>query len=426
MLIENIHPKTLDGVKRLATQLKKSRGIKHSDALDLAAQAANFTNFRHALRTLPVRGPAFSNPYVLLTVYWRDEVHRHLCGRETLKIDLSRPILEICKKSALKHVRGFTHLRMVADDHFVCDEIAHSQDYARERLCTSERSLRFMEHTGLQPSRDLRKLNTRGLDNEELPYLDHPTDWVDPASGQYFLIDEPYANAPNEAKRPAWAARNGWRVEKTSWPGMYRPYVCDLYVAVDNRCRYDIDALVEKINAMGEPLTSERWIGESSPLWDTFLSPMAISKQDKRRARCKGMIYPSASKVTVPYNYAQGTARRRPVGALGIEGHIEAGRIIKAALRSRLTRSGVYTRLGSLRSELENWLSLEIGRGQLDGPEFFDVYYRETSADEAYKKTLKSADDIVTTLELRKPPVKAASLTARASRVGGVQFHGSI
>jgi hypothetical protein len=80
MLIENIHPKTLDGVKRLATQLKKSRGIKHSDALDLAAQAANFTNFRHALRTLPARGPAFSNPYGLLTVYWRDEVHRHLYG----------------------------------------------------------------------------------------------------------------------------------------------------------------------------------------------------------------------------------------------------------------------------------------------------------------------------------------------------------
>jgi len=120
------------------------------------------------------------------------------------------------------------------------------------------------------------------------------------------------------------------------------------------------------------------------------------------------MIYPSASKVTVPYNYAQGTARRRPVGALGIEGHIQAGRIIKAALRSRLTRSGVYTRLGSLRSELENWLSLEIGREQLDGPEFFDVYYRETSADEAYKKTLKSADDIVTNLELLKRKLEDA------------------
>lgn len=408
MLIDDVRPTTLVGVKRLANQFKKTRGIKYSDALDLASKAASCENFRHAQRILPAQGMSFDSPYVLLTIYWRDEEHRNQCGRETLRVVLSKPILEICKKPDLKYVRGFTNLRMVAVDHFVCDDIAHSQDYARDKLCTAERSLRFMEHTGLRPSRHPRKPNPRGIDNEELPNIDHSTDWVDPISGQYFLIDEPYGNAPDEAKRSDWAARNGWRIEKTSWPGMYRPYDCDLYVAVDNRCGHDIDALVEKINAMRAPLISENWKGESSPSWDTFFSPNATSKQDKRRARCKGMIYPLSSSTTVPYNFSAGTSRRRPIGEFGVDEHIKAGRVIKAAIRSRLIPSGSFTRLGSLRSELENWLSLEIGRGQLEGPEFFDVYYRETTEDEAYQKTLKSTDDIVSALENLQRKLKAA------------------
>ncbi|MFK3781551.1 DUF5623 domain-containing protein [Agrobacterium sp. NPDC089420] len=397
--MDDIRPTTLVSVKRLAAQLKKRKGIKHSDALDLAARAANCENFRHAQRILPARNKPRERPYILLTTYWRDEERRQYFGRETLRIDLSRPVLEICKKSELKYVRGFGNLRMVAGDHFVCDDVVHSQDYARDKLCTAERSLRFMEQTGLRPSRNPRKLNPRGIGNEKLPGLDHPTDWVDPSTGQYFLIDEPYGNAPDEDKRSDWAVRNGWRIEKTSWPGMYRPYDCDLYVAVDNRCGYDIDALIKKINAMRKPLISENWSGESSSSWDTFLSPMAKSEQDKRRARCKGMIIPLASKTTVPYGYNAGAARRRPKGKLGIDEHIKAGRAIKAAMRSKLIPFRSYTRLSSLRAELENWLALEIGRGELGGPEFFDVYYRETTEDEAYQKSLKSGDDVVAGLE---------------------------
>lgn len=41
MLIDGPRPTTLVGVKRLAKQLKKTNGIKHSDALDLAAKSAD-------------------------------------------------------------------------------------------------------------------------------------------------------------------------------------------------------------------------------------------------------------------------------------------------------------------------------------------------------------------------------------------------
>jgi len=150
---------------------------------------------------LPARGIALSRPYVLLTTYWCDKEQRYRSGRETLKIELSRPILDICGKSALKSVRGFGDLRMVADDHFVCDTLAPTQSYARNRLCTAERSLRFMEHTGLVPFRDYRKTFPCGLAAHKLPDTDHATDWVDPASGEFVLIDEPYGGTPDEVAK---------------------------------------------------------------------------------------------------------------------------------------------------------------------------------------------------------------------------------
>ena len=150
MLIDELRPTTLDGVKSLAAQLRKQNGIKHSSALDIAAKAANCSNFRNAQKVLPARGSADERPYVLLTIYWCDKDKRYEVGRETLRIDLARPILETCSKSLLRQVRGFGNLRMAADDHFICDDIAQSQDYARNRLATAERSLRVLP-TGVVP-----------------------------------------------------------------------------------------------------------------------------------------------------------------------------------------------------------------------------------------------------------------------------------
>ncbi len=355
MLIDDVRPTTLDGVKSLAAQLRKERGIKHSAALDLAAQAANCTNFRNAQRVLPLRGLALTRPYVLLTIYWSDKKPPYRCGRETLKIETSRPILDICGRSALKHVRGFGSLRMVADDHFVCDTLADTQTIARKHLCTAERSLRFMEHTGLRPFHDYRKAYRKHSISDKLPNRDHVTHWIDPANGQFILIDEPYSGAPDEAERTAWAVRTGWLVTKSSWPGMYYPHNCDLYVATDGRSNYDLAALVAKIDAMPEPLVEDNWSGESSPSWDSFVSPMANTKQDVRRARCRGTIYPTSSAATVPYHYGPGGSfRRRPSGKMGVERHIEVGRIIKAILHSDQRPYRAYIYLNSLRSTLEN------------------------------------------------------------------------
>ncbi|GAA3265205.1 hypothetical protein GCM10020258_32640 [Sphingomonas yabuuchiae] len=261
MLISDIRPTTIEGVKSLAAQYRKQEGIKYSQALDVAAKAANCTNFKNALRILPSIGSRAKKPYILLTIYWCDKDKRYEIGRETLTIALEKPILDICEKLMLKQVRGFGNLRMVAPDHFVCDAIAGSQSFARERLSTAERSLRFMERTGLRPSRDFRKAYPNGQADDQLPDSDHTTDWVDPVSGQFILIDEPYSGVPDEAKRADWSDRTDWRVVKTQWEGMYYPSRCDLYVATDGRTGYDIDALVAKINAMQSPFLEEDWTG---------------------------------------------------------------------------------------------------------------------------------------------------------------------
>lgn len=416
MLTGNLRPTTLDGVKSLAAQIRKEQSIKHSIALDLAAKAANCTNFRNARHTLPIRSNGLAPRYVLLTIYWCDRKDGYRSGRETLQIALSKPILDICEKSALKNVRGFGNLRMVASDHFVCDTLAGTQNYARERLCTAERSLRFMENTGLRPSRDYRKAFPDGTAKSKLPNTDHATDWVDPASGQFILIDEPYSGVPDEHKRAAWATQTGWQVVKTTWPGMYNPYHCDLYVATYGRSGFDLDDLVTKINAMPVPMLEKNWTGETSSSWDTFVSPMGKTAQDVRRARCRGTIYPAASSTSVPYSYDLGSRRRRPAGELGINGHIEAGQIIKAVLWSNKRPYGVYNRLNSLRSTLEDWMGLEIGHGQLDGPDFFDVYYHEDDGDNPYGEMAMSHDGIVSMLGDLKKKLQAAYPTCAQLR----------
>ena len=408
MLIDELRPTTLDGVKSFAAQLRKQKGIKHSSALDIAAKAANCSNFRNAQNVLPARGSAADCPYVLLTIYWCDKDKRYQVGRETLRIELARPILETCGKLLLKKVRGFGNLRMVADDHFICDDIAQSQDYARSRLATAERSLRFMEQTGLRPSRDYRNgYPEKSLDNK-LPNRDHATDWVDPATGQFIVVDEPYRGAPDESKRAAWAARHNWRIVKTSWPGMYYPYNCDFYVATDGTTGFDLDVLVAMINEMLPPMLAENWSGKSIPSWETFISPMAKTPQDIRRARCRGTIYPNASATTVPYSYNIGSSRRRPKGELGIEGHREVGRMVKVVLSSGSLPYSVYNRMESVRCTLEDWMGLEIGRGQLEGPEFFDVYYNDLEDDDPLWDKAKSCDGVIAILGALKHKLKAA------------------
>lgn len=49
---DKIKPTTMLGIKRLAKQIKKTRGLKYHVALDEAAVAAGFSSFKTALIAL--------------------------------------------------------------------------------------------------------------------------------------------------------------------------------------------------------------------------------------------------------------------------------------------------------------------------------------------------------------------------------------
>ena len=52
MQIDHRRPKTIKGIKSLATRIKKRDGLRHCAALDLAAAQAGFANYRHALASI--------------------------------------------------------------------------------------------------------------------------------------------------------------------------------------------------------------------------------------------------------------------------------------------------------------------------------------------------------------------------------------
>jgi hypothetical protein len=398
MLKVAIRPTSLDGIKRLAKQIKKSEGVTHSVALNKASKAGSFENFRHAIRHFEENEkPCRAEHELFLTYYWYER-DPYRTGRETLRITLSRPLPEICSKKALQFARGVGGMRLAASDHLLHDGLAQSQEFARGELCKAARALRFIEATGLQPSDARRAREATAEFDEDLPGADHGSDWYDPRTGQFVLTDEPYTNAKVSTERAEWAARNKWHLQGSSWPGLYNPPFCALFVATCAEGDLDFAALMKRINDMSPPVTSDNWPGTSERGHGVFFSPMAKTPQDHRRARAKGTIYPTATKTTVPYGAMFGASRRKPVGVMGLAEHQEAGRLIKGLLRSKFKPWAVNPRLETLRSTLEDWLNVEISQDILQEKEFFAIYYGPTHQSDHLIPNLDSPQSVINAL----------------------------
>ncbi|SLK07761.1 DUF5623 domain-containing protein [Novosphingobium mathurense] len=397
MLKEAIRPTTIVGIKRLATQHKKTAGISHREALDFAARKAGYQSFDHARRMLGSNDNVTGDGHSLfLTYYWCDR-KPYRAGRETIEIRLSRPLSEICDRDGLRDGRVTAGMRLVTPDHLVHDFLAESQDYARGELCKLVRSLRFMEATGLQPCSWRRAREAMSDREDELPGKDHGTEWHDPRTGHVILLDEPYSPAVVSPERAAWAARNGWHLQASSWPGIYSPFACALFVAAKADGDLDFAALMARIDGLAPPVTADAWPGISVPGHETFLSPMAITPQDKRRSRAKGTVYQVSSKTTVPSS-ARWNALRKPVGAFGLDTHVEAGRMIKAVLYSASKPYAVNARFETLRCTLESWLAMEAREEDMSRREFLDAYYGAFDKGDPMVVEADSSDGVIAML----------------------------
>lgn len=397
MLNDNIHPSTLGGIKRLAKQIKKANGVPHNEALDIAAKSASFENFAHARRLLQNSPSANSDYQLFFTVYWY-EPESNQSGREVLEIALSMPLPKIATKNELKKSKGLSWFRLASPDHLVHDDVIHSQEAARTKICKAVREVRFIEATGLKPRTDfLASFPNRDRYNR-LPNSDHSSDWYDPNTGQAVLIDEPYLKPVVDGDRAKWAQMHGWHLKVAKWGGMYYPGMSVMFVATDASTGYDVDALMAKIDSIPSPVTEENWKGISSQGLDTFFSPLCSSAQDKKRAVAKGTILRASSSKTQPMRrWGTSYNERRPNAVMSVEDHQLAARLIKAVYYSEVGLYAVQARLSPIRSKLEDWFFSEHDKSVTN--EFDLFYYGELDENDPFVLRAQSPNGVVSMLQ---------------------------
>jgi hypothetical protein len=396
MLIDDIRPSTLTGIKRLANRLKKSEHVPLKSALDQAAQRASFQNFEHAVHVLgSYCGKSTPIRQLFLTSYWADR-ETYEIGRETLEIRLSESALALCAKSKMRRTWGLCNFRLAAPDHLVKDSLCPSQHYARDEICKAVRALRFMEGTGLYPCDQRRKYEaTKHLDGD-LPRRDHCSEWYDPSTEQFVLVDEPYSRPVVSIERAEWATRNNWHLQASSWPGIYFPYRCGFFVASEVSSKFDFGGLMRKIDALADPVTAESWKGISVRDHALFISPMATTPQDKRRAKAKGTIVRRPSRKTIPYHRDMIGRARKPNGRMTLTDHQQAGRMISAVLQSRHKPWGVNWPMERLMSTLVDWLYEDVSSRELEQIyDPIDIYYGGISEGDTYVAETASTGGVV-------------------------------
>lgn len=399
MLSEIIRPSTIDGIKRLAKSIKKVRGIAHALALDEASRFAEFENFRHARNILlsdvgkwQVVRPRHR---VFLTVYWREK-ETDAKGRETLALQLGTLWSELIRPAQFGNHRALTHFLAEGPDHLARQNNADSQLRARHIICEAARTLQFMDATKLRPSTSYSRAYPGGRSSNAVPAHDHESIWYDPESKRYLYADEPYENAAikAEVERVAWAERHGFAIAKPSWPGMYYPNGgTRLYLISDEKKGIPLAPVVEALERLPAPFVEEDWRGESAPLLPYFVSPGSLAKAAAAKSvPTKPRPTVSAKRNTVGYVQTLVGPQRRPAGKMPIEAHAQAGNLLKSVLLHSYHRKGVYNRVDSIRSELDEWVMREYDRAELPSEQFFELYYHESG--KTFGRAISVADGL--------------------------------
>jgi len=138
-----------------------------------------------------------------------------------------------------------------------------------------------------------------------------------------------------------------------------------------------LDQVVESLNGLPSPYTEDDWDGESAPTLPVFFSPGRIAQSAVKRPEPALPRRPAARGKTASYVQAFVGPQRRPTGRMPIEAHAEIGQLIKWVLIVSKNRRGVYSRLDSVRSELDEWVARESSISELDQGTFFGLYFGE-------------------------------------------------
>lgn len=398
MSSEAIRPSTLDGIKRLAKSLKVERGIQHVRALDEAAKAAGFQNFRHASNVLR-SGAKQERPggghHLFLTAYWKEREGTR-SGRETLSIWLSALWSELITPLQFRNHRGLRHFRAEGPDHLARERTNYSQSEARRAVCAAVRAFHFMEATRLRPSKSHSRIFPGGRSITTVPGCDHESLWYDGETKRYLLVDEPYEKSIEYRveEREVWAREKGFVIVKPQWLGMYVPdQGSRLYLIADAKKGIPLQPIAAALDKLPPPFIEADWNGESAAMLPLFVSPGAIAAAEAAKDRPKAQARPAGARSTVGYVQTFVGPRRRPKGRMPIEAHVEVGRLLKSVLKGTFDRKGVYNRVDSIRSELDEWTQREYDHAELPNERFFDLYYRDSGSPVLRPLTVAERDD---------------------------------
>jgi hypothetical protein len=272
-----ITPTTLEGIKRLAKEIKKSSALPHLVALDEAAKVARFRNFEHARQSLT------SGHLLFITVYWTDDSDESR-GRKTVALQIARPMLELCSKQEMKELPSLGAMRMVSENHLVLKYVTSSKMEALEAVIKAVSTCIFMQGTGLRPCPHIYANYPNNRLRTYPPNMDHPSTWRDVGSQQTILVYEPYGNPKVNSDVQKWADENNFHIRTSDWPGMYNPGFSHMFITTSAATDYDIDALMMKIDSLPTINSANVWNFALATDHSIFHSPIAHTANDKRKA----------------------------------------------------------------------------------------------------------------------------------------------
>jgi hypothetical protein len=244
---DTIVPTTLPGIKKLATKISKSQGIKHVKALDVASVRAGFHNFEHARNSLSFseRTPTLSKLFI--TAYWidRDSLDS---GRETIEVWIKKPLKELLSNHQRSMMNALNPFKLSGPDHLVSKDPFLSQRGARGGVCFAARQIQFVDITNLKPS--YKHLSwPNGDSTNSVPKHDHVTTWCD-EEGRQLFVDEPYGVSIDDRERVEWAKRFDQRIVLTKWAGMYYPGGSQMFLISDNETGVPLDPLLSILDVL--------------------------------------------------------------------------------------------------------------------------------------------------------------------------------
>lgn len=348
-------PSTIPGISRLAKKIVRERSIKHTVALDLAAQISGYQNFKHAQRSLAGQAESLVRQPLYLTVYWHDRDGDPFSGRCTAEVEL--PLDTLSALPSMK-VRGFWMLggfELESGDHLRARLDATSQERAMKRITDAVRELQFCVATGLRPMRKL--ADKRRLEFlQDLPGKDHMSLWTHDATGSWLALDEPYSSrySAKESKRKEWIEQNGLTEKAPDWGGLYLPgSSVPFFLSTDSDLLVRVTGIVETPTSV----PSIDWDSHSGDYGSHFHSPARLASGKPYRGRPQPSFGQRAG--AIPYGGRPGEASDwRPAKPMSIKQHQELGIILRGLAWADLS-APILKKLRSTISRLDGWSFLE-------------------------------------------------------------------